>query len=100
MFAGKPQEAIELFIESAPENFKREIAAAETEVGRKVKCMLTDAFFWFAADMAAEMNASWVAFWTAGANSLTAHLYTDLVRETIGVKGNIQIFECFPILTL
>ncbi|XP_010420413.1 PREDICTED: UDP-glycosyltransferase 78D2-like [Camelina sativa] len=86
VFSGNPQEAIELFVKSAPESFKREIAAAEKEVGRKVNCMLTDAFFWFAADMATEMNASWVAFWTAGANSLTAHLYTDLIRETIGVK--------------
>ncbi|XP_006287588.2 UDP-glycosyltransferase 78D2 isoform X1 [Capsella rubella] len=86
VFSGKPQEAIELFIESAPESFKREIVAAEKEVGRKVKCMLTDAFFWFAADMATEMNASWIAFWTAGANSLTAHFYTDLIRETIGVN--------------
>ncbi|KAG7555555.1 UDP-glucuronosyl/UDP-glucosyltransferase [Arabidopsis suecica] len=86
VFSGRPQEAIELFLGSAPENFRREIAAAETEVGRDVKCLLTDAFFWFAADMATEMNASWVAFWTAGANSLSAHLYTDLIRETIGVK--------------
>uniref|UniRef100_A0A1J3FIK6 UDP-glycosyltransferase 78D2 n=1 Tax=Noccaea caerulescens TaxID=107243 RepID=A0A1J3FIK6_NOCCA len=48
--------------------------------------MLTDAFIWFAADMAAETNANWVAFWTAGPNSLSAHLYTDRIREAIGVK--------------
>nr|BBM96381.1 UDP-glucose:anthocyanidin 3-O-glucosyltransferase [Matthiola incana] len=86
VFTGRPQEAIELFLKAAPEIFRREIAAAETEVGRKVKCLLTDAFFWFAADMAEEMNATWVAFWTAGPNSLSAHLYTDLIRETIGVN--------------
>ncbi|KAL9279726.1 putative UDP-glucuronosyl/UDP-glucosyltransferase, UDP-glycosyltransferase family [Arabidopsis thaliana] len=81
-----PQEAVELFLEAAPEIFRRELAVAETEVGRKVTCMLTDAFIWFAGDMAAEMKVSWVAFWTSGQNSLTAHLYTDLIRETIAVK--------------
>ncbi|CAH2072556.1 unnamed protein product [Thlaspi arvense] len=86
VFAGRPQETMELFLVAAPENFRRAIAAAETEVGRRVKCVLTDAFFWFAADMAAEMKATWVAFWTAGPNSLSAHLYTDLIRESIGVK--------------
>ncbi|KFK25929.1 hypothetical protein AALP_AA8G181500 [Arabis alpina] len=86
VFAGRPQEAIELFLEAAPEIFRSKIAAVETEVGRKVTCMLTDAFFWFAAEMATEMKASWVAFWTAGPNSLSAHFYTDLIRETIGIK--------------
>ncbi|KAG7550929.1 UDP-glucuronosyl/UDP-glucosyltransferase [Arabidopsis thaliana x Arabidopsis arenosa] len=86
VLSGNPQEAVELFLEAAPKIFRRELAVAETEVGRKVTCMLTDAFIWFAADMAAEMKVSWVAFWTSGQNSLTAHLYTDLIRETIGVK--------------
>ncbi|ESQ41695.1 hypothetical protein EUTSA_v10013472mg [Eutrema salsugineum] len=86
VFSGRPQETMELFLVAAPENFREAIAAAEKEVGRKVKCVLTDAFFWFAADIAAEMKACWVAFWTAGPNSLSAHLYTDLIRETIGVK--------------
>lgn len=84
---GRPQEDMELFLVAAPENFRREIAAAEKEIGRKVNCMVTDAFFWFAADMAAETNVNWVAFWSAGPNSLSAHLYTDRIREAIGVKG-------------
>ncbi|KAG7648044.1 UDP-glucuronosyl/UDP-glucosyltransferase [Arabidopsis thaliana x Arabidopsis arenosa] len=81
-----PLEMVELFLEAAPRIFRSEIAAAEIEVGKKVTCMLTDAFFWFAADIAAELNATWVAFWAGGANSLCAHLYTDLIRETIGLK--------------
>ncbi|KAL1195432.1 Flavonol 3-O-glucosyltransferase [Cardamine amara subsp. amara] len=86
VLTGNPQQAVELFLEAAPEILRKEIAVAEKEVGRKVNCMLTDAFIWFAGDMAAEMKASWVAFWTSGPNSLTAHLNTDLIRETIGVK--------------
>ncbi|CAH8262114.1 unnamed protein product [Arabidopsis lyrata] len=87
----RPQEAIELYLEAAPENFRREIAAEEKEVGRELKCLLTNVFSSFAADMATVMNALWVAFWTAGANSLTAHLYTDLIRETIDVKGDVVL---------
>ncbi|CAL9218872.1 unnamed protein product [Arabidopsis halleri] len=65
----RPQEAIELYLEAAPENFRREIAAEEKEVGRELKCLLTNAFSSFAADMATEMNALWVAFWTADDDS-------------------------------
>ncbi|XP_010478469.1 PREDICTED: UDP-glycosyltransferase 78D1-like [Camelina sativa] len=83
---GSQREMLEMFLEAAPQTFHREIVAAETEVGKKVTCMLTDAFFWFVADMAVEMKASLVAFWAGGANSLCAHLYIDLIRETIGVK--------------
>ncbi|KAG2239317.1 hypothetical protein Bca4012_024061 [Brassica carinata] len=86
VFSGRPQEAIELFLAAASENFRKEIASAESGVGKKVTCMLTDAFFWFASDMAAEMKATWVAFWTAGPNSLSVHLYTDLIRESVRVK--------------
>ncbi|CAH8271348.1 unnamed protein product [Arabidopsis lyrata] len=87
ILTGNPQEAVELFLEAAPEIFRREIKAADTEVGRKVKCILTDAFLWFAAETAAaEMKASWVAYYGGGANSLTAHLYTDVIRENVGVK--------------
>ncbi|CAL9216812.1 unnamed protein product [Arabidopsis halleri] len=93
MLTGSPLEMLELFLEAAPRNFRREMAAAETEVGKKVTSMLTDAFFWFAADMAAEMKATWVAFWAGGANSLCAHLYTDLIRETIGVKVDVRMEE-------
>ncbi|AED92375.1 UDP-glycosyltransferase 78D3 [Arabidopsis thaliana] len=87
VLTGNPQHAVELFLEAAPEIFRREIKAAETEVGRKFKCILTDAFLWLAAETAAaEMKASWVAYYGGGATSLTAHLYTDAIRENVGVK--------------
>ncbi|XP_010549820.1 PREDICTED: UDP-glycosyltransferase 78D2-like [Tarenaya hassleriana] len=86
VFTGKPQEAIELFLTAAPESFRRGMGTAEAEVGRRVTCLVTDAFYWFAAEMAAEMEAVWVAFWTAGPCSLSAHLCTDLIRRTIGLQ--------------
>ncbi|CAI0559663.1 unnamed protein product [Linum tenue] len=81
---GRHQEAIELFMSAAPAGFRQGIAAAEAESGRKVSCLVTDAFYWFAAEMAEELRAPWVGFWTAGPNALSAHLYTDRLREALG----------------
>ncbi|XP_018472911.1 flavonol 3-O-glucosyltransferase-like isoform X2 [Raphanus sativus] len=90
VLSGRPHEAFELFIVAAPENFRKAVASAESDVGKKVTCLLTDAFFWFASDMAAEMKATWVAFWAAGPNSMTAHLYTDRIRDAIEVDGCME----------
>ncbi|CAN0858982.1 Anthocyanidin 3-O-glucosyltransferase UFGT [Linum grandiflorum] len=76
---GRPQEAIELFMKAAPGEFKKGIEAAVAESGRKVSCLVTDAFYWFAS----EMGIPWIAFWTAGPNSLSAHLHTDALREAL-----------------
>ncbi|XP_010063186.2 anthocyanidin 3-O-glucosyltransferase UFGT [Eucalyptus grandis] len=83
---GKPEEDIELFLRAAPANFRKGMERAVAETGRTVSCLVTDAFFWFAADMAAEMELPWVAFWTAGPASLSAHLYTEHIRQTLGAS--------------
>ncbi|KAJ0985558.1 hypothetical protein J5N97_003914 [Dioscorea zingiberensis] len=79
-----PPEEVRLFLEITPGNFVEAMAAAEKEFG-KVSCVIGDAFLWFASDMAAERSASWVALWTGGPFSLAAHIYTDLLRRTVGV---------------
>nr|AFJ52972.1 UDP-glycosyltransferase 1 [Linum usitatissimum] len=77
---GRPQEAIEMFMKAAPGEFRKGIEAAVEESGRKVSWLVTDAFYWFAS----EMGIPWIAFWTAGPNSLSAHLHTDPLREALG----------------
>lgn len=89
VFLGKHQEDIELFLKAAPENFRKGLGEAVKETGRGVSCLVADGFFWFSAEMAAELGVAWVPFWTAGPNSLTTHVYTDLIRETVGVGGII-----------
>nr|QPF47162.1 UDP-glucose:flavonoid 3-o-glucosyltransferase [Clarkia gracilis subsp. sonomensis]QPF47163.1 UDP-glucose:flavonoid 3-o-glucosyltransferase [Clarkia gracilis subsp. sonomensis] len=91
VFAGKPQEEIELFMRAAPARFREGVEAAGVESGRRVRWLLTDAFFWFAAEMASEIEAPWVAFWTAGPTSLSAHIYTDLIRDNF--KGSLTAAE-------
>nr|GMC94671.1 kaempferol 3-O-beta-D-galactosyltransferase-like [Ipomoea batatas] len=83
VFAGNVEEEIGMFLKSAPVNFKTAVAAAD---GKGVGCVVADAFLWFSGEMAAEMGVSWVPVWTSGAASLLLHLYTDLIRETIGLQ--------------
>ncbi|KAG6752311.1 hypothetical protein POTOM_044534 [Populus tomentosa] len=87
VFSGKPQEHIELFMKSAPNSFKKAMEVAVSETGRKVSCLVSDAFFWLAGEMAEEIGVVWLPFWTAGPTSLSAHVYTDLIRDTFGVGG-------------
>ncbi|MFX9845021.1 glycosyltransferase [Acinetobacter baumannii] len=57
---------------------------AESETGLKISCLITDAFCWFASDMAENRGVPWVPFWTAASCSLSAHLYTDKIQNTLG----------------
>ena len=79
----------------APENFRKGMEVAVEGTGRKVSCLVTDAFFWFAKEMAEENGVPWLPFWTAGAFSLSSHVYTDLIREKLGVGGNFPLFFFF-----
>ncbi|CAK7349875.1 unnamed protein product [Dovyalis caffra] len=90
VFSGKPQEHIEMFMESAPESLKKVMEVAVSETGRKVSCLVSDAFFWFAGEMAEEIGVAWLPFWTAGPISLCAHVYTDLIRETFGTGDMVE----------
>ncbi|GMP36370.1 hypothetical protein CsSME_00008515 [Camellia sinensis var. sinensis] len=78
---------IELFLKVGKECFKRAMKATEEETGRRISCVMADAFVWFSGDMAEEMRVPWVPLWTSGACSLSTHCYTDLIRETVGIHG-------------
>lgn len=79
-----PEEEVRLFLRVTPGNFWAAMAAAESDRGFKVSCLVSDAFLSFAGKMAAEMGVPWVALWTGGPASLAAHLYTDLLRVKVG----------------
>lgn len=82
-----PEVEIGMFLKSAPESFREGVAAAERESGGKVGCVVADAFLSFAGDVAAELGVPWVPVWTSAAGSLLLHVYTDFVRQTVGVEG-------------
>lgn len=91
MFSGKRQEDIELFMNAADANFRKAVEAAVAETGRPLTCLVTDAFIWFAAEMARDWNnVPWIPCWPAGPNSLSAHLYTGIIRDKIGTQSQNQ----------
>ncbi|PNX86863.1 anthocyanidin 3-O-glucosyltransferase 2-like protein [Trifolium pratense] len=88
--SGNPLEPIILFINAMQINYKNVMDAVAAATGKNFTCLVTDAFFWFGADLAEEMNAKWVPLWTAGPHSLLTHVYTDLIRDNY-VKEGTQI---------
>ncbi|XP_055823021.1 kaempferol 3-O-beta-D-galactosyltransferase-like [Solanum dulcamara] len=84
---GGIEEIIGLFFKSAKKNLQNAIVAAENESGKKITCVMADAFMWFSGEMAEELNVSWIPVWTSAAGSLSVHVDTDLIRENVGIQG-------------
>ncbi|KAH7840408.1 hypothetical protein Vadar_016443 [Vaccinium darrowii] len=62
VFSGKPLEHIDLYLAAVKdgESLKGVLKAAEAEIGQKIGCVMSDAFLWFAGDLAEEMGVPWV----------------------------------------
>ncbi|EYU34276.1 hypothetical protein ABFS82_11G026400 [Erythranthe guttata] len=90
VFSGNPLEPIGLFIGATPQNFKKRLEEVVEETGSKATCLLTDAFLWFAAEMAEEIGIPWVAFWTAGPTPISLHLNTDVILAKLGQNDDKQ----------
>ncbi|KAI3444129.1 hypothetical protein Pfo_000794 [Paulownia fortunei] len=84
VFSGSHFEAVVLFLNASPGNFEKVIEEAEVESGLKICCLITDAFLWFACDLAEKRGVPWVPFWTAASCSLSAHIYTDEILKAVG----------------
>ncbi|KAE9451360.1 hypothetical protein C3L33_16770, partial [Rhododendron williamsianum] len=86
-FSGNPEEPISLYLAAVEEGegLKGVLKAAEAEIGRRIRCVVSDAFLWFAGELAGEIGVPWVPFMVGGAGSVSAHFYTDLIRETVGI---------------
>ncbi|XP_022135265.1 anthocyanidin 3-O-glucosyltransferase 2-like, partial [Momordica charantia] len=88
VFGGNQVEVVELFLNGAAERFKKGMEAAAAAAGEEIGCVMSDAFFWFAGDMAGAMKVPWVALWTSGPRPLFLHLETDLIRENLKSSGS------------
>ncbi|KAK9697214.1 hypothetical protein RND81_08G022000 [Saponaria officinalis] len=80
-----PMKAIENFLEHSPDGFRRAMGEVEDQVGVKISSVISDAFLWYCSEIAEEKGVSWIALWTAGTASLSAHLHTDVIRDIFGV---------------
>lgn len=87
VFKGNPHEPVEYFLKAVPENFKEAINSVVAETGKKIDCLITDAFYWFGADIADELNVPWVALWTSSPRAIFVHVETDVIRQHIQIDG-------------
>ncbi|CAN6470953.1 unnamed protein product [Victoria cruziana] len=101
----RPQEDIEHFLRSAPNDFRRALEGTQPPV----TCIIADSFLPFAQDLADGAGVPLISFWTSAASSLTTHIYTDQLREKFGVVGAltrenrdtpIDIIESLPFVRL
>lgn len=96
-----PIEPVELFLKTTPYNFIKAVKEAEEEVGCRISCLVTDAFYWFGAEMAREFGGvPWIPFWTSGPRPLLAHLNTDLIRSTVGCTEQTGDFCWYYFLSI
>ncbi|KAE8711560.1 GPI transamidase subunit PIG-U isoform 1 [Hibiscus syriacus] len=87
VFNGNPVERLDLFLKATPGNFQKDLDFAVMETGRKVSCLVTDMFLTSAADMAENMHATWIPVCVSIPHSLSAHIYTDLIRRLFSDVG-------------
>ncbi|KAK9988917.1 hypothetical protein SO802_029156 [Lithocarpus litseifolius] len=76
-----PIEVVEFFIKVSPQNYKRGLEVAVAETGMKFSCLISDAFLTFAVEIAEDLHIPWIPIWLALPCSLSAHVYTDLIRQ-------------------
>ncbi|KAG2699298.1 hypothetical protein I3843_07G185700 [Carya illinoinensis] len=81
-------ERLELFLKATPGNFRSVMEVAMSETGRKISCIISDAFLAFAGKMAEDMDVPWVPFWTAGPRSLLVHIETEAIRQILGANDS------------
>ncbi|ESR36886.1 hypothetical protein CICLE_v10030331mg, partial [Citrus x clementina] len=85
-------EAVELLQKATPENFKKGLNAAVFETGRKISCMLTDAFLTFSGEMARDMHIPWLPVFVAMPYNVSAHIHTGLIHQFfINSSGSLRL---------
>jgi len=89
--SGNPQDPVAYFVKAMPANYRTAMDEAVAKTGRQITCLVSDAFFWFCADMAEELHAKWIPLWTAGPHPLLAHISSHQIREKLGPDGGMYI---------
>ncbi|MCL7047134.1 hypothetical protein MKW94_001369 [Papaver nudicaule] len=97
-----------IFIKSMVENCRNAIDSVYGGGGgaEKIKCFISDSFFYFITDMAEQLGVPLISFWTASPCSLSTRLYTDLIRQSItlgpnGIEGREdELIDFIPGLSL
>ncbi|XP_059446926.1 anthocyanidin 3-O-glucosyltransferase 7-like [Corylus avellana] len=84
-----PVEAVNLFLKATPDNLKKGLDTAAAETGKRITCLLSDAFLSAsAAEIAEDMNVPWIPIWSSLPCCLSAHVYTHLIRQRCDGNGS------------
>ncbi|GMI84555.1 UDP-glucosyl transferase 78D3 [Hibiscus trionum] len=84
---GNGMKDIESFMRVELAVFKKGVEVAVAETGRKLSCLVSDAFVRVGKEIAEENGVAWVTFFASGAASLSSHVYTDLIRQHYGTAA-------------
>ncbi|XP_059446196.1 anthocyanidin 3-O-galactosyltransferase 3GT1-like [Corylus avellana] len=101
VFTGKPLEPENLFLKATPENLKKGVEMAVAETGKRITCLLSDAFLSnSAAKIADDLSVPWIPAWYTFPCCLSAHIYTDLVRQRCGRSGTVDFIPGLPAMSV
>ena len=88
--SGRPEEEVNFFLQAGPQNLQKGIESAVSDTRRNITSIISDAFSASSLLVARELNVPWIALWVANPCSLSAHYYTDIIRQRhakISVNG-------------
>ncbi|KAM7270704.1 hypothetical protein ACFE04_029918 [Oxalis oulophora] len=91
-----PVEKLDFFIKVTPDNFKTGLEIAVSETNKNICCLITDGFLTFAEKMAEEMEVPWVPLWVPAPQSLSVHVYTDMIRKVYGRRDINKTLDRIP----
>jgi anthocyanidin 3-O-glucosyltransferase len=97
VFTGKPLEPENLFLRATPGILRKGIDMAAAETGRRITCLVSDAFLsTSASEIAEDLSVPWIPVWTSFPCCLSAHIYTDVIRERCVGSGTVDFIPGLP----
>ncbi|XP_004485617.1 anthocyanidin 3-O-glucosyltransferase 7 [Cicer arietinum] len=83
VLGSNPTEKLNLFLQAGHQNLQKGIDLAVAYTKQRVTCIISDAFVVPSFFLAQKLNVPWIPIWPPLSCSLSAHFYTDLIRQNI-----------------
>ncbi|WJX26393.1 hypothetical protein P8452_15320 [Trifolium repens] len=76
-----PVEKVNFFLQAGHQNLQKGIDLAVADTKERVTCIIADAFVVPSVIVAQQLNVPWIPVWPPLSCSLSAHFYTDIIRQ-------------------